>query len=185
MFGLDITKEGSRATKIEKIEVLLAGKIADDTFRVTELLIAKEPERTEALMLIDGIALQDGSHVPVSMGTTHEMPDVTLVYVGKDDGQITHGKIVKKRVLGSDRVKQVKEVRKLGKVATVSHAIARDILDLFGMPVLDIKTNGNREGTVAEWQWLQEHKEDDGIAEIYARAEKVMAAVERTEKKAK
>ena len=158
MFSVGILSLATQGAQREAVKAELSEAIRNATFTYTELLSAKEPLRTMALEILDGVTVNQS--IPTYGGGAVETWDnrpFRLVHVDPN-GRIKAPIMKDVRIPGARSTKQEKHWEDLGNIADVfdypHDRRARYLLRTKGWPVMQTITNGNAVGTIVEWEWL-------------------------------
>ncbi len=158
MFSAGLLSLPNASQQREAVRVELLEQINSGTFTYTELLSSKEPFRTMALEILDGVTVNQS--IPTyGGGSVQTWGNKTFRLVHVDPtGRIKVPTMKDVRVPGAMSTKQEKHWEDLGNIADVNDyphdRQARYVLRTKGWPVLQTVTNGNSVGTVVEWEWL-------------------------------
>lgn len=153
----------------DAIRAFLIGEIDAKRFRITPLLMETEPFRTLGLEVMDGIVVDSGKPQYGATEILTERPEVKdapvrLIAIRNDGaGGLAYdpnGHVIVRRtsnvtIPGTSKSKRVVQDVKLGSDVKLSHREARLVLHHHGWPMKDDRSEGNRLGTVVEWEWLK------------------------------
>lgn len=179
MFPESITKIVSAEKRRTALREAINGLAQKGDFKLTEFLCEeKEPIRTDVQMVIDGHRL-NGSSPAVDESMKIPLPSVRLMTIREAD-TIKVKRVVARRALGTDIIKETREYVPLGNDVELDHATARDVLATKGYPVRNVRSDGAKVGTVIEVAWLlREVAKDDCHPEVREMYEKLQARIEK------
>ena len=153
---------------------------------LTHILMEEEPYRSMAFHAMDGKVLE-GTFVQPH-GEPMDLPNVRLVCIDSNPGKqqrIRHKQWSEERIPGTiDRMREGWKIVDDGIDATLSNKLARYVLRQQGWPVCDQNSNGGRNGSVVEWEWLKWEAQRAGcpesVREVY---ERLASRIEPKDKK--
>jgi hypothetical protein len=149
--------------------IALLARIQAKTLLFSSILSRKvtdEPYRTICLELLDGVQPVAGHPTYGTLPNLMiDLPPIRLVAIRyQPDTQqfLAHpkGNVIAKRTKdvvmpGTDIITRVKVDAKLGPVATLSALEGRHCLQREGWPMAMQRSQGNRPGSIVEWEWLK------------------------------
>ncbi len=183
MFSEAVTKIVSAEKRRAALREAVAGMAQKGEFKLTEFLCEeKEPVRTDVQMVIDGHRL-NGSSPTVDESMKIPLPTVRLMTIRPADN-IKVKRVVARRVMGTDIIKETREYVDLGNDVELDHQTARDVLATRGFPVRQVRTNGSKIGTVVEVDWiLREVARDDCHPEVKELYQQLQSRIEKSNTK--
>ena len=179
MFPESVLQEPVASKQREGAKTAVNTAIRNQTFTLTDVLMAPEPLRTFAFEHLDGLVSPNGISQS-SGGDPIDSGSVRLVCVNKQD-------TIKVSVWGTSNIfgtniegPKVKINKNLGNDALVEDKfptrLARNILRRQGWPARNLTSRGANEGTVVEWRWLERQAQSaDAPPELVAIYEEIKA----------
>lgn len=168
--------------RIEAVNAEVASANDKGELFVTRLMSEPEPYRSFAFHCLEGIELENT--VPRRNGHPMDVADVRLVAVPGTNATVRHKVWKRSRIAGTDKTIEGWSWIDNGKDATLKHKDARMVVKQCGWPYVQNASNGNRMGTVIEFDWLKwEAARPDASEDIVTMWKSVQAAYMKPTKK--
>jgi len=139
--------------RVAAVQAEVDAAIEKGEFFITRVMSEPEPFRSYAFHVVEGIELENS--VPRRNGHPRDVADVRIVAIPGTMATVVHKQWARSRVVGTDKFTEGWKRVDSGKDVTLRHRDARNVLHQSGWPLVQNASNGNRMGTVIEYEWLK------------------------------